>query len=201
VTAAPEPAPVATKPPPPKPVTLIARIDLTNQRMTVVVNGKPMHTFTISSGTRENATPAGTFKPSWMARMWHSRTYDLAPMPHSVFFNGGIAVHGTTWISQLGRPASKGCIRLAPANAATFYNLVSKHTLAQTRVVVTGWPKFPEPQVARSLGGGSSMPRGYAAYQGGYAYSQRSGGGLFDALFGPSPSNQVYVQPQRTRLR
>jgi hypothetical protein len=183
---------------------LVARIDLTNQRMTVVANGAPIHTFTISSGTREHATPTGTFRPGWMARMWHSRTYDMAPMPHSVFFNSGIAVHGTTWVSQLGRPASKGCIRLAPANAATFYTLVAKHGLAQTRVIVTGTPKFQDPAVARAPGvsrrvGDRGLPQGYVIYQGGYG--SQSSGGLFDALFGPAPPAPVYYAPRQMRMR
>lgn len=131
VTAAlPRPAPPA--------VTLTAVIDLASQRMSVAVNGKATHSWAISSGRAGYATPTGTFRPQWKARMWHSRTYDMAPMPHSVFFKDGVAVHATSAVGMLGRPASHGCVRLAPGNAATFYNLVARHGMASTRITVRG---------------------------------------------------------------
>ena len=34
-------------------------------------------------------------------------------MPYSVFFTGGYAVHGTSHVKALGRPASHGCVRLS----------------------------------------------------------------------------------------
>jgi lipoprotein-anchoring transpeptidase ErfK/SrfK len=133
----------AAKPaaPPPAPnYTLVARVDLTKQRMTVSVDGAVRHTWAISSGKAGFGTPRGTFRVQWMARMWHSRKYDLAPMPHSVFFHGGVAIHGTGVTHLLGHPASHGCVRLAYANAATFYALVKKHGVASTQVIVTGTP-------------------------------------------------------------
>lgn len=138
-----KPAP-AVKPEP----SLIARVDLTTQRMTVLVNGQATYTWPISSGRQGYATPAGSFTPGWKAKMWYSKQYDDAPMPHSVFFKNGAAIHATQAVGMLGRPASHGCVRLAPGNAATFYGLVGKHGLAQTRVVVFGAPKFA-PEVAR----------------------------------------------------
>jgi hypothetical protein len=71
-------------------------------------------------------------------------------MPHSVFFKGGAAIHATTSLGRLGTAASHGCVRLAPANAETFYKLVSKHGLAMTRVVVTGKAPVYEDRIARS---------------------------------------------------
>jgi L,D-transpeptidase catalytic domain len=116
------PAPVIAaapaKPLPPA-ITLTANINLTSQRMTVAAHGKTLHTWAISSGARGYETPAGNFKPQWQSKLWHSRTYDNAPMPHAVFFNDGIAVHATTSIGRLGSPASHGCIRLSPANSST----------------------------------------------------------------------------------
>ena len=45
-------------------------------------------------------------------------------------------------MAALGTPASHGCIRLAPANAKTFYNLVQRHGLKFTRVSVYGRPNW-----------------------------------------------------------
>ena len=48
----------------------------------------------------------------------------MAPMPHSIFFSGGYAIHATPHTGALGRPASHGCVRLSPANAAFLYGIV-----------------------------------------------------------------------------
>ena len=58
-------------------------------------------------------------------------------MPHSIFFNGGYAIHGSYEIGRLGTPASHGCIRLHPNNATVLYRLVEAHRNS-TRIVVTG---------------------------------------------------------------
>jgi lipoprotein-anchoring transpeptidase ErfK/SrfK len=126
------PSPVQSAP------SLTARIDLTAQRLTVLSGGATLYEWKISSGRSGHETPPGSFRPKWMAKTWHSRKYNMAPMPYSVFFNGGIATHGTTAVGRLGRPASHGCIRLKTANARIFYNLVRKHGMANTRIIVTG---------------------------------------------------------------
>jgi hypothetical protein len=83
--------------------------------------------------------------------MWFSKKYDNAPMPHSVFFSGGVALHATQATGMLGHPASHGCIRQSPANAATLYKLVAKHGNASTRITVHGTPRDTEPKVARRM--------------------------------------------------
>jgi lipoprotein-anchoring transpeptidase ErfK/SrfK len=140
--AAKQSAPIAAKPRPLPPPTLTASIDLSRQKMTVSVNGEQRFTWAISSGTAQFPTPTGNFRPEWTSKMWYSRKYDNAPMPHAVFINGGVAVHGTSHVSSLGAPASHGCIRLAPGNAKTFYNLVQRHGLQLTRVSVHGRPNW-----------------------------------------------------------
>ncbi len=97
----------------------------------------------------------------------------MAPMPHAVFFNGGIAVHATSAVGMLGRPASHGCIRLAPGNAATFFNLVARHGKGATRIVVHGSPRNEEPAVAsrkrktdpRYARSPRNVPTGYVVVQ------------------------------------
>lgn len=58
-------------------------------------------------------------------------------MPYAVFFNGGYAVHGTYELKRLGRPASHGCVRLEPRNAATFFSMTSEAGLKNTRIVIS----------------------------------------------------------------
>jgi lipoprotein-anchoring transpeptidase ErfK/SrfK len=69
--------------------------------------------------------------------MHYSSKYENSPMPHSVFFKGGYAIHGTGYIRSLGRPASHGCIRLAPGNAATLYGLIRQYGKGGTSIVIT----------------------------------------------------------------
>ena len=68
--------------------------------------------------------------------MWYSRKYDMSPMPYSVFYRGGYAIHGTNDVKSLGRPASHGCIRLQTGNAAHSIRLVQQAGRANTRITV-----------------------------------------------------------------
>ncbi|MBA2125235.1 L,D-transpeptidase [Hyphomicrobium methylovorum] len=154
----------APKPQPRPHPTLIANINLATQTMSVKVNGQTQYTWPISSGVAAHATPTGTFYPQWTAKSWFSRKYDNAPMPHSVFIHGGIAIHGTVHLRSLGRPASHGCIRLAPSNARTFYNLVQSHGMRATKVSVHGRPNWSNPAVANR---NSETQNKYASNQGG----------------------------------
>jgi hypothetical protein len=45
-------------------------------------------------------------------------------MPYSIFFAGGYAIHGIYSTASLGRPASHGCVRLAPGYAALLFRMV-----------------------------------------------------------------------------
>ncbi|HEX8665336.1 MAG TPA: L,D-transpeptidase [Beijerinckiaceae bacterium] len=105
------------------------------QRMRVYVDGGLTYAWPVSTARRGYRTPAGHYRVQRMERMWYSRKYDMSPMPYSLFFRGGYAIHGTYSIRQLGRPASHGCVRLHPANAAALYRLVQSRGGA--RIVVT----------------------------------------------------------------
>jgi lipoprotein-anchoring transpeptidase ErfK/SrfK len=115
---------------------LVARIDVGNQTMTVSRHGRVIHSWRVSTARKGYVTPRGTYRPTRLHRMWYSRKYDMSPMPYSVFFRGGYAIHGTGYVKQLGRPASHGCIRLATGNAARFYSLVKQVGRGNTRIVV-----------------------------------------------------------------
>ncbi len=105
--------------------------------MTVYVNGWPRHTWPVSTGRPGYPTPTGSFQPIRLERKWFSRKYDWAPMPHSVFFRGGYAIHGTTEIRRLGHRASHGCVRLHPDNAATLFGLIERYGKANSRIVIS----------------------------------------------------------------
>ena len=80
----------------------------------------------ISTARSGYATPRGSYAPTSLQRMHYSRKYHMSPMPYSIFFRGGYAIHGTYSTGALGRPASHGCVRLAPGNAAALYAMVQR---------------------------------------------------------------------------
>jgi len=99
-------------------------VDLSSQRMSVQSASGESYAWSISSARAGYVTPRGTYHPTSLQVMHRSRKYHNSPMPHSIFFNGGYAIHGTYAVGALGRPASHGCIRISPAHAATLYSLV-----------------------------------------------------------------------------
>lgn len=121
---------------------IVVRVDKAAQRMAVIVDGVPAHNFVVSTGLA-GGPPNGTFKPQRLERTWHSRLFNMAPMPYSIFFHGNYAIHGTNQVKRLGRRASKGCVRLHPRDAALLFKLVQKQGMAKTRIVI-------EPSSARA---------------------------------------------------
>ncbi len=114
----------------PASANVVAEIDLSRQMMEVTVDGAWYATWPVST----YRTPTGSFRPTVLKRMWYSRKYDNSPMPYSIFFHGGYAIHGTNYIKRLGRPASHGCVRLHPANAQELFELVQSYGRGATRI-------------------------------------------------------------------
>jgi len=112
------------------------RIERAGQRMHVEVDGAHYASWSISTARRGYITPPGTYSPYSLQRMHYSRRYDYTPMPHSIFFTGGYAIHGTSEVRKLGRPVSHGCVRLRPDHARALFRLVSQHGMGNTRIVV-----------------------------------------------------------------
>ena len=117
--------------------SILAKVDISEQTLKVYVDGWPRYTWPVSTARAGYRTPTGSFRAQRMEAMWYSRKYDMSPMPHSVFFYGGFTIHGTGYIKRLGTPASHGCVRLHPANATLFYDLVRSYGMANTQIVVT----------------------------------------------------------------
>jgi hypothetical protein len=127
---------------------IVVTVNKTTQRLTVEVDGATRYHWPVSTARWGYRTPNGTYTPQRLARKWFSRKYDWSPMPYSIFFDGGYAIHGSYEISHLGRPASHGCIRLLPANAAILFALV-KENVKDTQIVVTG-DRPERPRVVRT---------------------------------------------------
>ncbi|MBO6717696.1 MAG: L,D-transpeptidase [Rhizobiaceae bacterium] len=116
--------------------SVVARVDISSQTMTVYHHGTVKYRWRVSTARPGKVTPTGSWTAKWLSRNHRSSRYNGAPMPYSIFYNGNFAVHGTNQVSRLGRPASAGCVRLDVANAATLYALTQRVGLRNVRIVV-----------------------------------------------------------------
>lgn len=112
------------------------RIQLSQQTLNVAVDGVDFSTWPVSTARRGYRTPTGSYKPYRLERMHYSRLYDYTPMPYSIFFRTGYAIHGTTEVRNLGRPVSHGCVRLSPDNARSLFELVLSHGPQNTTIEI-----------------------------------------------------------------
>jgi hypothetical protein len=122
---------------------ILISVNTLSQRMVVTVDGAKRYNWAVSTGKAGYATPAGSYRPFRLEKVYFSKEWDDAPMPNAIFFTTrGHAIHGTYSTRWLGRAVSHGCVRLAPGNAALLYSMVQKEGLGHTRVVISGGPSF-----------------------------------------------------------
>ncbi len=115
---------------------VVARVSIAEQRMYVYLHGALVHQWPVSTARPGKVTPTGDWRPNFLSRHHRSSRYNNAPMPFAIFYSGNFAIHGTDQVSRLGRPASAGCVRLAPGHARILFDMVRDQGLDQTRVVV-----------------------------------------------------------------
>jgi TonB family protein len=128
---------------------ILVVIDKSTQEMKVFVDNVERYTWKVSTGLPGYETPSGTYPARSMNKIWYSKQWDDAPMPHAIFFTKkGHAIHGTDETKKLGRLASHGCVRLAPKNARTLFALIKEKGLKDTQIVLNGEAPSSEVQVA-----------------------------------------------------
>lgn len=138
-------------------------VDKSAQTLTVARDGQVLHKWPVSTGRVGRFTPAGSYQAFRMEKDHFSREFDDAPMPHSIFFTKrGHAIHGSFETRKLGRPASGGCVRLAPENAKVLFDLVKAEGVLKTKVSVTGDERIALARADRQLtqGGARAAERG-----------------------------------------
>jgi len=111
-------------------------IDLSQQKMFVYKGNNLLYTWLVSTARNGYVTPRGNYRPYHLEKMHYSKLYDNSPMPYSIFFKGGYAIHGTNSTKRLGRRASHGCVRLHPSNAKKLYQLVRSHGYKRTSIKI-----------------------------------------------------------------
>src|SRR5882757_9094271 len=135
-------------------------VDKATQRMLVIQNGYVRYMWPVSTGRDNMATPNGVYSPQRLERNWFSTAYYNSPMPFSIFFHNGYAIHGSYAIDRLGGPASHGCVRLHPHHAAILFDLVQREGQGNTTIEITDQGRPPErpqerPLTGREISGGS----------------------------------------------
>jgi len=183
---------------------IVVTVNKSTQRLSVAVDGEVRHVWPTSTARWGYSTPNGVYRPERLERKWYSRKYDWSPMPYSIFFHGGYAIHGSYEISRLGRPASHGCIRLRPSHAAVLFDLVRKNS-GDTTIVVTGRRPSGAPVVAGEASSRAAelrrrapVERGYYADRR-YYYENRGFGGIFGPGLWPGIPADPYGGPYRGR--
>jgi hypothetical protein len=175
---------------------VLISVDKGSQQMTVSIDGAPRYRFEVSTGRPGYGTPSGIFHPQRMEPTWFSKEYYNSPMPHSIFFHGGFAIHGSYEINALGGPASHGCIRLHPDNAAALYALVQQQGMGATTIVVAG--EAPAQQRAPAVGAYPPPQPGYgqrfAPY---YPQSPYQQSPYQQSPYQQSPGSSYYPQQPR----
>jgi hypothetical protein len=119
------------------------------QFLTVAVDGEQVYETPVSTAwerkaeaktrTYQASTPAGKFLPDGMQDSRFSNTWQVS-LKYVIRFNGGIWLHATTpdHYSQLGAPASGGCIRMHETDALQVYRIVSQYGLGELAITVLG---------------------------------------------------------------
>ena len=114
---------------------LFITVDKSEQKM-YVETPTDYFVWDVSTGKKGFLTPEGIYQPYVLKKMHYSSKYENAPMPNSIFFHGGYAIHATSDIDRLGSPASHGCVRLSPQNAKWLFRLVKDYGKENTFIEI-----------------------------------------------------------------
>jgi hypothetical protein len=139
-------------------------VDKATQRMLVIQDGYIRYMWPVSTGRDNMQTPNGVYTPQRLERNWFSSAYYDSPMPFSIFFHNGYAIHGSYAIDRLGGPASHGCVRLHPHHAAILFDLVQQEGPDRTTIEIADQgrpadPSLPRREIAAGPGVNPPVPR------------------------------------------
>ena len=115
---------------------VVARVSISSQTMKVYHEGRHLFTWAVSTARSGKITPTGVYAPEFLSKNHRSSRYNNAPMPFAIFYDGHYAIHGTDQIKRLGAPASAGCVRLHPDNAAILFQMVRAEGMDNMRVEI-----------------------------------------------------------------
>ncbi|WP_043723780.1 L,D-transpeptidase [Kutzneria sp. 744] len=119
--------PAQAAPSSPCSATARACVDLSSQQAWLMRGGVVTYgPVPVKTGMASAPTDPGTFRVTFKDLHHRSTIFNNAPMPYSVFFNGGDAFHE----GSLTDP-SHGCVHLSATAAATFYRSLTPGDVVQ----------------------------------------------------------------------
>lgn len=105
-------------------------VNLSMQRLLAWEGNKLVAIAPISSGKPSTPTHSGIFRIETKRLRDRMRgvDYDIANVPHAMYYNRGYAIHGATWHNRFGTPISHGCINLPAKTAKWLFEWTSVGT-------------------------------------------------------------------------
>ena len=105
-------------------------IDLSEQRLIAWEGNKAVYALIVSTGKESTPTRTGSFKIQTkypVARMI-GPDYDVPDVPFTMYYDGGMAIHGAYWHNNFGTPVSHGCTNVAVDRAEWLFEWASVGT-------------------------------------------------------------------------
>ncbi len=106
-------------------------VDLYEQTLVAYQGRRPIFATIVSSGLPEFGTNKGLFRV-WVKRRMGKMSggqgddyYFLEDVPYHIYFDKGIAIHGSYWHDSFGIAQSHGCVNVSPRDAKWLYDWTS----------------------------------------------------------------------------
>jgi len=105
-------------------------IDLTRQRLMAWEGNNLVYAVIVSTGKPSTPTRVGTFtiQTKYRSTRMVGPGYDVPDVPYTMYYDGGMAIHGAYWHNMFGTPVSHGCTNVAVDHAAWLFEWASVGT-------------------------------------------------------------------------
>ncbi|MEG4215529.1 L,D-transpeptidase [Microcoleus sp. Pol14C6] len=105
-------------------------IDLSRQRLIAWEGNIPVYAVVISSGKSSTPTRTGTFavETKYRVARMTGPDYDVPDVPYTMYYDGGMAIHGAYWHNLFGNPVTHGCTNVAVNHAKWLFEWASVGT-------------------------------------------------------------------------
>ena len=105
-------------------------IDLSTQRLIAWEGNKAVYAVIVSTGKTSTPTRLGTFRvyTKYRSTRMTGPGYDVPDVPYTMYYDGGMAIHGAYWHNRFGTPVSHGCTNVAVNHAKWLFDWASVGT-------------------------------------------------------------------------
>jgi lipoprotein-anchoring transpeptidase ErfK/SrfK len=105
-------------------------IDLGSQRLIAWEGNTPVYAVIVSTGKPSTPTRVGTFaiETKYRSAPMVGPDYDVPDVPYTMYYDGGMAIHGAYWHNMFGTPVSHGCTNVAVNHAEWLFEWASVGT-------------------------------------------------------------------------